>query len=400
MRGGVAAGIRAAVVGSLVLALAACSPSAGGTRADSTGGLDAEQVNAAASPTVTPPKVSVSPAAGSTDVRLDRPVVVRVRDGRLSRISLRARDGKATRGRLNRSATGWKATGPWEPSTAYRLTVVALDVDGGEHRTMVTFRTLTPQAEVSTTVQPWNGQVVGVGMPVTVTFSHAVTNRKAAQAALTVRSTPSVVGAWRWTSSTQVQWRPRRYWPAGTRVTVSSDLRGVQVASGTWGTTDDRSSFRIGSAMVSTVDIDRHAMTVRRNGAVIRRIPITTGKKSFETRNGIKVIMTRERKHRMDARSTGIEKDDPEYYNLVVDYAMRLTWSGEFLHAAPWSAASHGSANVSHGCTGMSMANAKWLYDHSTIGDVVEYKGGRRPLEWGNGITVWNRSFADWSAGS
>ena len=45
---------------------------------------------------------------------------------------------------------------------------------------------------------------------------------------------------------------------------------------------------------------------------------------------------------------------------------MRLTYSGEFLHAAPWSVGSQGYANVSHGCTGMSTANAQWLYDLAT----------------------------------
>ena len=41
---------------------------------------------------------------------------------------------------------------------------------------------------------------------------------------------------------------------------------------------------------------------------------------------------------------------------------MRVTYSGEFIHAAPWSVGSQGVANVSHGCTGLSTADAAWLY--------------------------------------
>ena len=99
----------------------------------------------------------------------------------------------------------------------------------------------------------------------------------------------------------------------------------------------------------------------------------------------------------MDAATTGVDPKDPNYYNIVVRYAMRLTWSGEFLHAAPWSVGSQGHANVSHGCTGMSTANAKWMFDHSRIGDVVIYTHSSRPLEWGNGYTAWNMPWGTWS---
>ena len=57
---------------------------------------------------------------------------------------------------------------------------------------------------------------------------------------------------------------------------------------------------------------------------------------------------------------------------------MRVTYSGEFIHAAPWSVGSQGCANVSHGCTGMSTDNADWLYHMSVRGDVVEYVGTDR----------------------
>jgi lipoprotein-anchoring transpeptidase ErfK/SrfK len=159
------------------------------------------------------------------------------------------------------------------------------------------------------------------------------------------------------------------------------------------------STFTIGPSQISTVDVNRHTMTVRRNGQVIRVIPVTTGKPGLLTRNGVKVIMSREASVRMDAATTGTDPKDPNYYNVLVHWAMRLTYSGEFLHAAPWSVAQQGKANVSHGCTGMSDANAKWMFDHSRVGDVVVFTGSPRPLEWGNGYTAWNESFTAWSSG-
>jgi lipoprotein-anchoring transpeptidase ErfK/SrfK len=141
-------------------------------------------------------------------------------------------------------------------------------------------------------------------------------------------------------------------------------------------------------------------MTVRKNGKVVRTIPITTGKEGFTTRAGIKVIVTKERYRVMDSTTVDIPAGSADSYRLKVEYAMRLTWSGEFLHAAPWSVSSQGHRNVSHGCTGMSTANARWLYDNSNIGDVVEFVNSPRGLESGNGYTDWNVAWAKWTAGS
>ncbi|MDA8437872.1 MAG: L,D-transpeptidase, partial [Propionibacterium sp.] len=99
-----------------------------------------------------------------------------------------------------------------------------------------------------------------------------------------------------------------------------------------------------------------------------------------------------------DSTTVDIPKNSPDAYHLDVQYAMRLTWSGEFLHAAPWSVASQGVANVSHGCTGMSTANAKWLFDFSHAGDVVVYTGSNRQMTLSNGIGVWNASWSQWQA--
>ncbi len=142
-------------------------------------------------------------------------------------------------------------------------------------------------------------------------------------------------GAWRWVDDNQVQWRPRDYWTPGTTVTVDADLSGIEIAPDVWGVRGEPATFTIGPAMITTVDIAKHTMTVTKDGDVLRTVPITTGKNGFETRNGTKVIISRESEHLMDAETTGIKPGDPEYYNLNVKYAMRLTWSGEFIHAAP-----------------------------------------------------------------
>ncbi len=348
------------------------------------------------------PGISVAPADGTHGVRPDTPVVVTVTNGAVSSAKLVAADGQHLAGRAD-GGGGWQATDSLKPDTRYTLQVTAKDSSGVTTTRTASFTTLTPRAYNRAVLVPGDDWSVGVGMPVIVTFSSPVTNKDAAEKALTVTSKPGVRGAWRWMSSSEVQWRPASYWPSGTRVKVTAALGGVELSPGVWGRRTVTSSFSIGAAQISTVDVNRDTLTVRRDGKVIKVIPVTTGmmnsKPTFLTRGGIKVIMSREPSVRMDAATTGTDPKDPNYYNLTVHWALRLTYSGEFLHAAPWSVAAQGHSNVSHGCTGMSDANAKWMFDHSQIGDVVVFTGSKRPLEWGNGYTVWNTSFADWTSG-
>ncbi|MFN8076262.1 MAG: Ig-like domain-containing protein [Kineosporiaceae bacterium] len=345
--------------------------------------------------------MAVTPADDAQTVRLDQAVVVEAASGRLA--TVKVSNGQAELpGEIDAAGRVWRSSGTLAAASTYTVSVTSQDETGRSYEKVSSFSTLKPTKTVSAAVTPKAGWTVGVGMPVIVDFNRAVTDRKAAVAGLSVTTSPKQVnGAWRWLSSKQVQWRPEAFWPAGTKVTVTTDLAGRELAKGVWGKPGGSTTFTIGSAMVTTVDTLKHRMTVRQDGKVIKVIPVTTGKKDprFETRNGIKVIMLRESERQMDAATTGLDPKDPEYYNVTVKWAMRLTWSGEFLHAAPWSVGSQGRANVSHGCTGMSTANAKWMFDHSKVGDVVIYTGSNRKMEWGNGYTAWNLSFKDWASG-
>jgi lipoprotein-anchoring transpeptidase ErfK/SrfK len=367
------------------------------------------QTDSAAQPARTPSavmttptaQVAVEPADGTGSYRLDEPVEITVTQGTLASVVVTPEDGETLEGDLAADATSWKSNAPLEADTEYTVKVEAAAQDGKTTTTSSTFTTMAPKHTASTWLQPSDGSTVGVGMPVIFNLSRGVDSdrRDAVEERLTVSSEPAVEGAFRWFSSKQVQWRPKDYWPTGTKVHAESKLAGVQLDKGVWGSSKTASvDFTIGSSMISTVDVQKHTMTVRKNGKVLKVVPITTGKKGFASRNGVKVIMSRESERRMDAATTGTDPADPEYYNIKVKYAMRLTYSGEFLHAAPWSVSSQGKANVSHGCTGMSTANAKWMFNQSKMGDVVVFTGSKRTLEWGNGYTAWDMSYNSWKA--
>ena len=393
-------------VGRVAVAVALTGLVAGltGCQAEKSAGRPGSGSSPAAAPaSATPapaPVVSVTPDDDSRKVRLDKPVTVTVSKGTLNSVAVTGKSGKKLSGSLSVDKLTWKSTAALAPGTTYTVAVTAAAADGRATTSSSSFKTLTPTDTGSAWFAPGDGWTVGVGMPVIVNFTEPVAtkNRAKVEKALDVQASKNVTGAWRWFTTEQVQWRPKTYWPANTKVKVTADLAGVEFSPGVWGKKKSTSKFTVGAAVISTVDVDAHTLTMRRNGKVVRTIPVTTGKASMATRNGIKVIMSRETSHRMRSESIGIGKDDPDYYDITARYAMRLTYSGEFLHAAPWSTGSQGRANVSHGCTGMSTSDAKWLFDRSKVGDVVVYKNSPRTLEWGNGYTAWNESWSDWKA--
>lgn len=333
-------------------------------------------------------------------VQLGQPLAISADGGRLSEVTVTGPKGPVA-GEMSPDGRSWLAhPNALRYSTSYQVRATAVDTRGVPTETVTSFRTIEPRELFTARVSPANGDVVGVGTPITITFDESVRDRAAIERALVVRTPTPLEGAWSWKSSTTVVFRPAEYWPSNTPVQVDLNLMGVRAKRGVFGESNLSSSFTTGVSMVTKVDALKHTATVYRDGQKIRTIPITTGKPGFETRSGILIITTKEATRVMDAATGGTDSSDPEYYRIEVHHAMRITSSGEFLHGAPWSVGSQGRANVSHGCVGMSSSNAQWLFEQSSLGDVVEITGTGVPQNLGNGVTVWTESWSQWLANS
>jgi len=127
---------------------------------------------------------------------------------------------------------------------------------------------------------------------------------------------------------------------------------------------------------------------------------VSLGKPSTPSSYGNMVVMIKNEWEWFDTTTFGIPPDSPGGYRTKVFWPMRLTWGGEYIHAAPWSVDAQGRRNVSHGCVNMSTANAKWLWDLVHIGDPVVVKGTEHKLDWGNGWTDWDRPWEEYVKGS
>ena len=347
--------------------------------------------------------ISSTIAPGATGVKVNRSVRLNVSEGTFNAVDVQASSG-ALQGALSADKLSGQSTGRLQPGETYTVRGVAVDAKGLQQTYAARFRTedLALDKQTYPSFFPAPGATVGVGLPAIIKFDVPVTDHESIQRHLKVTTVPAQAGAFHWISNTEVHWRPQTYWKPGTKVTVTADIDSVPAGNGVFGQKSRSTSFTIGRSMISKVNMDTDQLQVFESGKLIRTIPITTGRQpKFTTRSGTKVIIEKYRHKRMNSETVGIAVNSPDGYDLDdVEYAMRLTYSGEFLHAAPWSVGSQGHANVSHGCTGMSTDNAAWLYNHSIIGDVVVYTGTDRMMTLANGIGDWNLPFSQYAQGT
>jgi lipoprotein-anchoring transpeptidase ErfK/SrfK len=398
-------GFAAALLALSVILTACQGLSVGSANGSPKSGSDQTSPTTTPTPETTPAVLEVSPADLAIDVLPNAPITVKASSGTLGAVTLVDAKGTVVPGAADPLGT-WTTTDLLHPATAYTFTIAATGPDGTVTSTSSTFTTLKPKVTATYGLIP-NGGVVGVGMPVIVQFGSGVitkAQRAEVEKRVKVTTVPVQQGAWGWLDNRQLMWRPRDYWIPGTKVTLSTPLHGLQTGDGKWIAGDDRTSFTIGSSMVSSVDMKTHMMTVRRGGVVIRTIPVSTGRPGplTETRSGTKVIIERNSAITMDSSTLvpPIPKGAPGYYKIKTQWNLRLTWTGEFIHSAPWSVNAQGTTNVSHGCTNLSPANAQWMFNNSKMGDIVKFTGSSRAFKPTEGVGVWVYDFNGWKAQS
>jgi lipoprotein-anchoring transpeptidase ErfK/SrfK len=361
----------------------------------------------AATPYDATSQVSYTGSAAKKAVDPKKPLEITVKDDGVRITDVIATDaaGRYVRGELSADGTHWRSTSALAAGAHYTVRVSTEDSKGHPGRKVLGFDTAAPDKRLWVSFGPDTG-TYGVGQPLTAELSAPVQGRDAralVESNLHVASVPAAAeGAWYWVDDRTLHYRPRVYWPTHARIDVTSTLDGVHVRNGLYGGPAKPLTLRTGDRVEAVTDAATDYMTFMRNGRTVRTLPVTTGKPGFSTRNGFKVVLGQESFVRMNSTTVGIAKGSHEAYDLDVHWATRVTWSGEYVHAAPWSVASQGRANVSHGCTGMSMSNAKWFFDQVRPGDIVRvvHSLGATMEPFGNGFGDWNLSWDQWKEGS
>ena len=262
--------------------------------------------------------------------------------------------------------------------------------------------TTPPGEPVHVSTFEGDGKTYGVGMPVIVYFSAAITDASAFRAAatVTVNGQPAE-GAWYFEHSEvsdqalEAHYRLQGYWPAHADIRVDLPLTGLSAGTGLTFENDVTLDVLTGPAQVSTVDGAAHTMTITSDGAPVRTLEVSLGKATTPTYLGTAVVMAKSNPEEM----TSDPGEEPAY-DIEVPWSVRVTNDGEFIHDASWNG-SIGSANLSHGCTNLEPADAEWYYGFAQIGDPVTWTntGTDQVIPVGDGWGDWNADWATWSQG-
>ncbi|WP_017539817.1 L,D-transpeptidase [Nocardiopsis halophila] len=387
-------------VAAAVFAATACT---GGDEGDLTGAAEAAEV-------------AIAPEDGTGTVAPDAPVTVDAENGEITDVVVEqaAPEGEgepdtSMTGSLDEDKASWTSDWTLTPGTDVTVTAVAENADGEETEAVSRF-SVEPavegkRLEVKTDTRARNlldGQTVGVGMPIVIDFDMPVENKDRVEAAMDVVSEKPAQGAWNWFGDKRAVFRTEEYWEPDQKVTVDLNLAGVQASDGVYGIENSSIEFEVGREQLVEIDNDAHHMTVERDGEKLKEFPVSLGQNtqhSYITRSGVHLVMEKHTNYRMSNDTLGVSPEDPNYYEEVVDYAVRISDSGEFLHSAPWNGML-GEANTSHGCVNMAVSDSKWIYDESLPGDPIDVVNSGREMEVDNGWGFWVRGWDEWVEGS
>jgi Bacterial Ig domain/L,D-transpeptidase catalytic domain len=393
-----------------VLVLSACS----GGDDQSSGGGDSSQAKAdeAAAKKSSQADITITPKDGTDNASINNSAGVTVAKGTLTSVTMTTASGTAVSGQLSADKKSWKPSVQLERSTTYKVAAEAKDSAGLVAHENASFTTVSPSNSFIGNFTPDNGATVGVGMPVSVNFDKAITNKAAVQKGITVTSSSGQEVVGHWFSTNRIDFRPEEYWQENSTITLKLALDGVEGASGVYGVQQKTVTFRIGRNQVSYVDAQTKQMKITQDGKTVKTIPISAGSPENKTYAGQMVMSEKFKETRMNGATVGFTDDDGkgEYDIKDVPHAIRLTNSGTFIHGNYWGAKSvFGSVNTSHGCVGLSDTKgagdpstpAAWFYDNSILGDVVVISNtGDKTVSPDNGLNGWNMDWAQWKAGS
>jgi lipoprotein-anchoring transpeptidase ErfK/SrfK len=346
------------------------------------------------------PKLQASVTDRAIGVEVDSPVTVSAGDGVLGAVSMINEEGEPVAGQLSADGLTWSTAEPLGYNKQYTLHAEALGL-GGTARNSMTFETRSPENLTMPYVMPNDGEVVGIGQPIAIRFDEDIPDRLAAQRAINVTTKPPAEGAFYWLNNREVRWRPQHYWKPGSTVEVQVKTYGVDLGDGLFGQEDVTTRFTIGDEVIATADDATKTMTIRVNGELVKSMPISMGKDRTPTNNGTYIVGDRYRNLIMDSSTYGVPVNSPNGYRLEVEYATQMSYSGIYVHSAPWSVGSQGRSNVSHGCLNVSPSNAIWFHDNTKRGDIVEVINTvGSTLPGTDGLGDWNIPWEQWRAGN
>jgi lipoprotein-anchoring transpeptidase ErfK/SrfK len=370
----------------------------------------------AATPSPQPAALVIKPTPGAKKLDPTTRVQVIAATGTLTDVTMVNDKGKAVAGVMTPDNRAWKPTVQLGYGRTYTMTILSRGPDGMPSRQTSSFSTLNPgnqaKAYLTTvsTASLQDGATYGVGTVIVAHFDEPITDKANAERHLTVTTTPPLAGSWYWLDDQNAHWRPEKYYPPGTAVTVAAKIYGVPLGDGLYGQEDSQVSFRIGDAHVSIADDNTKQVSVFDNGKLMRTMPTSMGMGgtetiggrtlSFFTPPGVYTVIDKSNPVIMDSSTFGLPVNSRLGYKETIPYATKISTDGIYLHQLNATVWAQGNTDTSHGCLNLNSDNAQWFYNFSVPGDVVEIRNtGGAPLQiWQNGD--WTLPWDQWLKGS
>jgi lipoprotein-anchoring transpeptidase ErfK/SrfK len=341
-------------------------------------------------------ELKIAPANGSRGASPSAGITVSATQGKVTNVTVSSPGGPVT-GTLRDGGRVWHSIWTLGVSQTYTVTATGTNGSGQRVTTTSTFRTLTPAQTFQAEIYEGSDQTYGVGMPIMLIFSQPITNRAAVERSLELTTSKPVIGSWYWDDSEHLDFRPRDYWPANTTVSFNGRLDGVEGAPGVYGAADLTQTFYIGDSVIAVASTTTHHTQVYINGKLTYDWPISTGRPSLPTPDGSYVSVEKNNPVRMIG---GGAPGSAGYYNELVYWAVRFTFSGDYYHSAPWSVVDQGTTNVSHGCVNLPPEDAQTYYNLAVPGDPITVTASTAAGKWDDGWTEWFLPFSQYLRGS
>ncbi len=412
-------------VAAAVVTVAACSATAATGPADP-GTSPASPPSAGTSPSSSAPGVTAtiasSPNNGANGINPVSPIHVTVSDGTLTGLTMTNQSGERVSGAMADGDGSWHTTEVLGYAKTYTIHAKAVSTTGQPTTRTIVFHTLTPKSRVNASIDRMglyglSSGTYGVGIVPMVHFDQPVQNRAKVQSRLSVTTNRTVHGVWSWRDDEDVAYRPKNFWPAHTKVTVTAKVYGLDTGGGVYGASDESVSFTIGRRQITQAydnapQVDK-VKVYDAHHRLLREMNTSMGKHggetvdgkyfNFYTLDGTYTVLDHENPAIMSSQSYGLPATaENGYTKLKVPYSTKISVGGIYLHQfnSTIYQQNHGQ-DVSEGCLNLRTADAVWFYNHSIVGDPVVVhgaKGAPKLQPWDGGY--WTEPWSTWTGDS
>jgi lipoprotein-anchoring transpeptidase ErfK/SrfK len=337
-----------------------------------------------------PPVVGISPFNDDEGINPLTPVTANVLDGKITSVAMVDDWGNEVPGSISGDGRTWHPTERLNFARTYSMTVNSKGDSGVPLTRTSTFSTLAPNQYVRPYIEVQGGFAphedvrYGVGTIVIAHFDEAVADKALAEKHMMVKTEPPVQGHWNWISDSVAHWRPEHYYTPGTRIDVDINVFGLKLGEGLYGQADAKATINIGDAHIAVANDITKQVSVFDNGKLVRTMPTSMGRGgtadvagktfSFWTPPGVYSVLDKGEVFTMDSATYGLPQNSAWGYKLKIPYATRISTDGIYLHQLDDTIWAQGNTNLSHGCLNLSGENAKWYFDFTQPGDVVEVR--------------------------